>query len=51
VKRIQVCSNKAPGPLERGDNHRNVRKEWDHLKILFFKNYEARQAEFYMRAF
>jgi hypothetical protein len=26
VKRIQVCSNKEPGPLKRGDNHRNVRK-------------------------
>jgi hypothetical protein len=32
VKRIQVCSNKGPDPLERGDNHRNVKKEWDHLK-------------------
>jgi hypothetical protein len=26
VKRIQVCSNKGPGLLQRGDNHRNVRK-------------------------
>jgi hypothetical protein len=26
VKRIQGCSNKWPGPLKRGDNHRNVRK-------------------------
>jgi hypothetical protein len=26
VKRIQVCSNKEPGPLQRGDNHRNVIK-------------------------
>jgi hypothetical protein len=26
VKRIQVCSNKEPGPLQRRDNHRNVRK-------------------------
>ena len=21
---IQICSNKAPGPLQRGDNHKNV---------------------------
>jgi hypothetical protein len=26
VKRIQVCSNKEPGPLQMGDNQRNVRK-------------------------
>jgi hypothetical protein len=24
VKVIQVCSNKGPGPLQRGDNHKNV---------------------------
>jgi hypothetical protein len=28
VKRIQVCSNKGPGSLQRGNNHRNVRKGW-----------------------
>jgi hypothetical protein len=25
VKGIQVCSNKGPGPLQRGDNHNNVK--------------------------
>jgi hypothetical protein len=25
VKGIQVCSNKGPGPLQRGDNHKNVK--------------------------
>jgi hypothetical protein len=30
VKGIQVCSNKGPGPLQRGDNHKNV-------KILFYR--------------
>jgi hypothetical protein len=25
VKGIQVCSNKGPGPLLRGDNHKNVK--------------------------
>jgi hypothetical protein len=26
VKEIQVCSNKEPGPLQRGDNHKNIKK-------------------------
>jgi hypothetical protein len=25
VKRIQVCSNEGPGPLQRGDNHKKVK--------------------------
>jgi hypothetical protein len=32
---IQVCSNKGPGPLQRVDNHKNVKMGWGHLKILF----------------
>jgi hypothetical protein len=51
VKGIQVCSNKGLGLLQRGDNHRNVRKGWGHFKNLILKNYEARKAEFYMKAF
>jgi hypothetical protein len=35
VKGIQVCSNKGPGPLQRGDNHKNVKMGWGHLKIFF----------------
>jgi hypothetical protein len=35
MKGIQVCSNKGPGPLQRGDNHKNVKMEWGHLKIFF----------------
>jgi hypothetical protein len=27
MKGIQVCSNKGPDPLQRGDNHKNVK--WD----------------------
>jgi hypothetical protein len=34
VKEIQVSSNKGPGPLQRGDNHENVKMEWVHLKIF-----------------
>jgi hypothetical protein len=32
---IQVYSNKGPGPLQRGDNHKNVKMGWGHLKIFF----------------
>jgi hypothetical protein len=35
VKGIQVSSNKGRGPLQRGDNHKNVKMGWDHLKIFF----------------
>jgi hypothetical protein len=35
MKGIQFCSNKGPGPLQKGDNHKNVKKGWSHLKILF----------------
>jgi hypothetical protein len=35
VKGIQVCSNKGAGSLQRGDNHKNVKMGWGHLKILF----------------
>jgi hypothetical protein len=35
VKGIQVCSNKGPDHLLRGDNHKNVKMGWCHLKILF----------------
>jgi hypothetical protein len=27
-------SNKGPDPLQRGDNHKNVKMEWCHLKIF-----------------
>jgi hypothetical protein len=34
VKGIQVYSNKGPGPLKRGDNHKNVKMEWGHFNPL-----------------
>jgi hypothetical protein len=34
VKGIQFCSNKGPGPLQKGDNHKNVKMGWGHLKIF-----------------
>jgi hypothetical protein len=34
VKGIQVCSNKGPYPLQRGNNHKNVKIGWGDLKIF-----------------
>jgi hypothetical protein len=34
VKGIQVCSNKLPVPLQRGDNHKNVKMGCSHFKIF-----------------
>jgi hypothetical protein len=31
----QFYSNKGPCPLQRGDNHKNVKMGWGHLKIFF----------------
>jgi hypothetical protein len=35
VKGIQVCSNKGPGPLLRGDDYKNVKMWLGHIKIFF----------------
>jgi hypothetical protein len=35
MKGIQVCSNKGPGPLQRGDNHKNIEMGWGHVIIFF----------------
>jgi hypothetical protein len=34
VKGILNCSNKGPGPLQRGDNYRNAKMGWSHLEIF-----------------
>jgi hypothetical protein len=34
------CSNKGPGFLERGDNHKNAKMEWGLLKIFFSRTTE-----------
>jgi hypothetical protein len=38
VKGIQVCSNKGPGPFQRGDNQKNVKIGWGHLKVKYGEN-------------
>jgi hypothetical protein len=35
VNKIKVCSNKGQDLLQRGDNHKNVKMGWVHLKIFF----------------
>ena len=30
VKEILNCSNKGPGPLQRGDNYKNTKMGWGH---------------------
>jgi hypothetical protein len=49
VKRIQDGSNKMPGLLERGNNHRNVRKGWGHLKILFLRTMKPEKLNFTLK--
>jgi hypothetical protein len=39
VKKIQVCSNKGPGPLQRGNNHRNVKMRWESFKKLLLQKW------------
>jgi hypothetical protein len=34
VKGILNCSNKGPGPLQRGDNLKNAKMGWGHIKIF-----------------
>jgi hypothetical protein len=51
VKDILNCSNKGPGPLQRGDNHKNAKIWLGQLKIFFFLNHWARRAHIYMKAF
>jgi hypothetical protein len=46
VKRIQDGSNKMPGLLEKGNNHRNVRQGWGHLKILFLRTMKPEKLNF-----
>jgi hypothetical protein len=51
VKGIQVCPMKGQVLFKGGDIHKNIRIGWGHLRNLSLKNYEARKAELYMKAF
>jgi hypothetical protein len=37
MKGIVDCSDKGPSPLQRGDNHKNVKMGSGHLRIFFSK--------------
>jgi hypothetical protein len=41
------CSNKGPGPLQRGDNHKNGVVSFKNL----LQNHQARIGHIYMKAF
>jgi hypothetical protein len=46
VKRIQVYSNKGPGPFQRVGNHENVKMGWGHLKIFFLRAMKPEKLNF-----
>jgi hypothetical protein len=43
----QVCSNRLPGPLQRGENHKNV--TIGSLYIFFSRTIELLKAQIYMK--
>jgi hypothetical protein len=43
--------NSRARPSSKGDNHRNLKKGVGSFNCLILKNYEARKADFYMKAF
>jgi hypothetical protein len=47
VKGILNCSIQGPGPLQKGDNYKNAKIGWGHLKIF----QRTRRAHIYMKAF
>jgi hypothetical protein len=51
VKEFKFVQLKGQVLFKGGDYHKNVKMEWDHLKNFLLKNYEARKAEFFMKAF
>jgi hypothetical protein len=40
-----------PGTFQRGDNLKNVKMWWGHLKILSLRTMGPEKADFYMKAF
>jgi hypothetical protein len=46
VKGILNYSKQGPGPLQRGDNHKNAKMEWGHLKILLSRIIEIEELIF-----
>jgi hypothetical protein len=40
VQGVLNCSNKGSGPLQRGDNLKNAKIGWVHLKVFFSRTTE-----------
>jgi hypothetical protein len=34
IIKLSNCTNQGPGPLQRGDNYKNAKMGWGHLKIF-----------------
>jgi hypothetical protein len=34
MKGVRLCSNKGTGPLQNGDNHKNIKMGLGHLEIF-----------------
>jgi hypothetical protein len=43
---ILNSANKGPCPLQRGDNYRDAKMGWDHLKIFFSSTTEPKWVKF-----
>jgi hypothetical protein len=46
MKGIQVSSNKGSGPIQRGDNYKNVKIGWGHKKFFFSRIPGPRKLKF-----
>jgi hypothetical protein len=46
AKGILNCSTKGPDPLQRGNNCKNTKMGWGHLKIFFSRTTESNSSYF-----
>jgi hypothetical protein len=46
LKGIQYCTNQGPGHFQRGDNLKNAKMGWNHLKIFFSRTTEPEELIF-----
>jgi hypothetical protein len=51
MKEIQVFSNIGPRPLQRGDNHKNVKMRWGSFKNFLFQNHWAKFNQTWRKSF
>jgi hypothetical protein len=46
MKRIRNCSKEGRDSFSKGDNHRNAKIGWDHLRIFFTRTTEPEELIF-----